>query len=203
MIEKPAIFEGDGVTIFKNSNSKILENMKEFRRGGEVRVCIKQNKVISQNMIPGYNFNSAKQSFFSKDAAWDYVISQTETKITDLQREGLIVKDNSVTRVLEYAAMYPYMDKSNNVHFVGVVLNSGYKLNMDWVVKKMGSLNVDIVEEVKKLFGLAKSYWNLKKDDAAGDKVAIDKLEADIIVPPVSIISSKMIHTLFLTSSSN
>lgn len=182
MIDKPKIFEGDGVTLFKNSDSKVLENMKEFTPAGKAVFSIKQNKIISQNIIPGTNWDAARRSFFSKEEVWTYVAEEVEKKIVDLKREGIIVEDNSVSKRMEYMVLYPYTDKGNNVHFIGASMNTGYKLNMDWVRKTCGSLNIDIVKDVEKLFGLAKSYWNLKKDEAAGNKVAIDKLEADIIV---------------------
>ncbi len=182
MLEKPKIIEGDGVVLFKNSNSKVLENMKELNCIGKAQYSIKQNKIIAQSIIPGTNWDSAKRSFCSKESAWSYVISENEKKITDLKREGIVVEDNTTSNKFEYMMLYPYADKSNNVHFVGVSVNTGHKLNMDWVRKTCGSLNIDIVKDVEKLFGLAKSYWNLKKDEAAGNKVAIDKLEADIIV---------------------
>lgn len=182
MLDKPKIVEGDGVVLFKNSDTRVLNNMKEFTPAGKTQYSIKQNKTISQSIIPGTNWNSARQAFCSREDVWRYLAEEIEKKLVDLKREGIIVEDNTISDRLEYMYLYPYADKGNNIHFIGASLNTGYKLNMDWIRKTCGSLNIDIVKDVEKLFGLAKSYWNLKKDEAAGNKVSIDKLEADIIV---------------------
>ena len=87
MLEKPKIISGDGVTLFKNSNSKVLENMKELTCAGKAQYSIKQNKVISQSIIPGTNWNVARQSFFTKESAWTYTRSENEKKIVNIYKE--------------------------------------------------------------------------------------------------------------------
>ena len=179
MFDKPKIIEGKGIDIYKNNNSSIIKAMNtDFNRLGDYSYDLKAQKIISKNAVPGAQANIAIEEIFKNEEIYKVSIMNSELVCKAMCDKGYIVRDNTAYRPNDFCWTTAFGNNKNELTKVGVGVNSGYTLNMDFVYKFAGSYGVDIKKDVEDLFGMVKSYWNLKMSQDTSD--AIETLKSDI-----------------------
>lgn len=178
MIDKPKIIEGDGVKIMVSSDSKNL--FSRIVQTGSQMFDMKANKVISK-AIPYSKTNDAYNAFFASENIYRCIIANSMRYCKYLTGKNITEEDATARKVNDYVSVTHYANKDKTeTGFMCGSPNCGYNLKMDWLIKLLGSHGVDIKKDVEKLFGMVKSYWNLKASGEKSTGGAIGKLEKDI-----------------------
>lgn len=167
MVDLPKIIRGNGVDVYKNNNSKILKTMSEdFNKICDYMYDMKSEKIVSKhNAVPGKQANLVVDRIFENNDIFKLCVSNSEYICKALSEKGYAVKDNTVVQANEYCWTSCFGNQKGELTKIGVAVNGGYTLDMNYLYKFCGSYGIDIKKNVEELFNLVKSYWNVVKDD--------------------------------------